>query len=255
MARSALVLRTATVAAVLAALAGCSFSGSADDPDAGGTPRSSSAAASSSSSAPSSSGTTAPSSSTGGGQAAGGQTSSGQASSGQTSGGKPASGQGSGGKPASGQGSGGGSGAQGAAGIDRCHTSELTGSLVPGDPGAGQRHATLVLTDTGGETCTIDGYGGIGLVDAAGRALPTKQVRVASPAPKLITLRPGATVRAQLQWGAVPGTGDSTTGDCQPTAAALQVIPPDETDALRVAWSGGPVCEGGTIQQQAYVAG
>ena len=240
MARSALVLRTATVAAALAALAGCSFSGSADDPDAGGTPRSSSAAASSSSSAPSSSGTTAPSSSTGGGQAAGGQTSSGQPS---------------GGKPASGQGSGGGSGAQGAAGIDRCHTSELTGSLVPGDPGAGQRHATLVLTDTGGETCTIDGYGGIGLVDAAGRALPTKQVRVASPAPKLITLRPGATVRAQLQWGAVPGTGDSTTGDCQPTAAALQVVPPDETDALRVAWSGGPVCEGGTIQQQAYVAG
>ena len=124
-----------------------------------------------------------------------------------------------------------------------------------GDPGAGQRHATLVLKDTGGQTCTIDGYGGLGLVDAAGRALPTRQVRVASPAPKLVTLKPGATVRAQLQWGAVPGTGDSATGDCQPTPAALQVIPPDETDALRVAWQGGPVCEGGTIQQSAYVAG
>jgi hypothetical protein len=71
----------------------------------------------------------------------------------------------------------------------------------------------------------------------------------------VVTLRPGAKVTSQLHWGAVPGTGDSSTGDCQPTAATLQVIPPNETDPVGVRWQGGPVCEGGTIQQSAYVAG
>lgn len=136
--------------------------------------------------------------------------------------------------------------------VDRCHTGELTGSLVPGSPGAGQRYATVVLENTGGRTCTVHGYGGIGLVDSAGAPLPTHQVRVPTPAPATVTLAPHDTVRSQLHWGAVAGTGDSTSGACQPTPAALQVIPPDETDHLSIPWDQGPVCEGGTIQQQAY---
>jgi hypothetical protein len=137
----------------------------------------------------------------------------------------------------------------------RCHTGELTASLVPGSPGAGQRYATLVLQNTGGQTCTVEGYGGIGLVDASGSALPTQQLRVPSPAPVLVPLPPRASVRSQLHWSAVPGAGDATAGDCAPTAAALQVIPPDETTPLSVAWTQGPVCERGTITQQAYAAG
>jgi Protein of unknown function (DUF4232) len=136
--------------------------------------------------------------------------------------------------------------------VSRCHTGELTGSLVPGSPGAGQRYATLVLENTGGRTCTLHGYGGIGLVDSAGSPLPTHQVRIASPAPATVTLAPHGTARSQLHWSAVAGTGDSTSGPCQPAPAALQVIPPDETDHLSVAWGQGPVCEGGTISQQAY---
>jgi uncharacterized protein DUF4232 len=136
--------------------------------------------------------------------------------------------------------------------VDRCHTGELTGTLVPGSPGAGQRYATLVLANTGGRTCTVHGYGGVGLVDAAGAPLPTHQVRVASPAPTTVRLAPHESVRSQLHWSAVPGAGDATTGPCQPDPAALQVIPPDETDHLSIPWNQGPVCEGGTIQQQAY---
>jgi hypothetical protein len=136
--------------------------------------------------------------------------------------------------------------------VDRCHTGELTGRLVPGSPAAGQRYATVVLENTGGRTCTVHGYGGIGLVDAAGAPLPTHQVRVPSPAPTTLTLAPHETVRSQLHWSVVAGTGDSTSGPCQPTAAALQVIPPDETDHLSIPWNQGPVCEGGQIQQQAY---
>jgi len=234
MARNLITLRTAAVAATLVALAGCSFQGSADDPDAGGSTR---AGSSSTSSAPGSPTGSPPAASTPASSAPGsapGSSSSGSAAP-ATTGAAHSSG--------------------GGAAVDRCHTSELTGSLVAGDAAAGNRYATLVLKDTGGQTCTIDGFGGVGLVDAAGHALPTRQVRASSPTPTVVTLRPGATVRAQLHWGAVAGTGDSQTGQCQPTPASLRVIPPDETDPLSVPWQGGPVCEGGTLQQSAYVAG
>jgi hypothetical protein len=142
----------------------------------------------------------------------------------------------------------------GSASPGRCHTADLAASLQPGSPGAGQRFATLVLRNTSGRTCTVEGYGGIGLVAASGAPLPTHQDRVL-PAPGTVALRPGGSARSQLHWSAVPGAGDATSGDCQPTAAALQVIPPDETSPLSVAWTQGPVCEGGTIQQQPYAAG
>lgn len=148
----------------------------------------------------------------------------------------------------------GGTTSSGTASAGRCSNADLAGSLQPGSPGAGQRYATLVLRNTGGRTCTIRGYGGIGLVDASGAPLPTHQDRV-SPAPGTVTLRPGGSATSQLHWSAVPGTGDATSGDCQPTAAALQVIPPDETSPLSIPWTQGPVCEGGTIQQQPYAAG
>jgi hypothetical protein len=158
------------------------------------------------------------------------------------------SGSSSGGPPA------GSTTSSGSPGTGRCRTADLAGSLQPGDSGAGQRHATVVLRNTGSRTCTIKGYGGVGLVDASGAPLPTHQNRV-SPAPTTVTLKPGGSASSQLHWGAVPGTGDASSGDCQPTPAALQVIPPDETTPLSIPWTQGPVCEAGTIDQQPYAAG
>jgi hypothetical protein len=136
---------------------------------------------------------------------------------------------------------------------DRCSTTELTGSLGPETAGAGQRYATLVLRNTGGRTCTVHGYGGLGLAGAGGAALPTNQVRTGGPATTVL-LAPGASARSDLHWGAINGPGDAPTGDCQPTPTTLRVIPPDETDPLSVAWTFGPVCEGGTIEQHPYSA-
>src|SRR5689334_19736899 len=115
-----------------------------------------------------------------------------------------------------------------AARADRCHTGELTGSLGPETAGAGQRYATLTLRNTGGRTCTVYGYGGLGLAGADGAAIPTNQVRTGGPA-TTVRLAPGAATRSDLHWGAVNGPGDSPTGDCQPAPTTLRVIPPDET--------------------------
>jgi hypothetical protein len=123
---------------------------------------------------------------------------------------------------------------------------------VPGDSGAGQRYATVVLRNSGGSVCTIRGFGGIQLVDSGGRPLPTQQVRVQDPPMTLVRLAPGASASSELHWTVIAGPGDDQTGDCQPNPATLGVIPPDETEALSIPWSQEPVCGGGRIEQRAY---
>ncbi len=137
-------------------------------------------------------------------------------------------------------------------GPGRCRTADLSARLVPGSPGAGQRYATLVLTNRGGSPCTVFGFGGLGLVAPGGAPLPTRQVRLRDPAPATVAVQPGHSASAELHWSVVAGPGDAQSGNCQPEAATLRVIPPDETEALSVPWAEGPVCQGGTIEQQAY---
>lgn len=138
--------------------------------------------------------------------------------------------------------------------MSRCRTGELTGHLGAVGDEAGNRDAQLTLVNTGGRTCTVDGYGGIGL-QAGSVALPTHQNRIPSPAPTLVLLTPGASATSALRWSVIAGGGDAATGRCQPAASTLEVIPPDETDPLAVAWDAGPVCQGGSVQQQAWVHG
>ena len=137
-------------------------------------------------------------------------------------------------------------------GPGRCRTADLSARLVPGSPAAGQRYATLVLTNRGGSPCTVFGFGGLGLVAPGGAPLPTRQVRLRDPAPATVAVRPGRSASAELHWSVVAGPGDAQSGNCQPAPATLRVIPPDETEALSVPWAEGPVCQGGTIEQQAY---
>jgi hypothetical protein len=127
----------------------------------------------------------------------------------------------------------------GTQGVTRCHTSELAASLAPGDAGAGQRYATLSLTNTSSRTCTVFGYGGLQPLDAAKRELPITLTRdTGRPAP-LVRLVPGAKVGRTIHWGAVP----SGEQPC-PTPAYASIIPPDETAPLLIRWSLGPVCGG-----------
>ncbi len=136
------------------------------------------------------------------------------------------------------------SGAQ-AHGPGRCHTSMLSAHVRLGSPGAGQRYAFLVLTNSSGVTCRVFGYPGMQLVTSSGASIATNVVRT-SPSPQLVTVRPGAHVYSQLHWTVVPASNE-TSNPCEPTPAAVHVTPPDETAALTTSWPGGSVCQHGRI--------
>jgi hypothetical protein len=128
----------------------------------------------------------------------------------------------------------------------------LAAHVAPGQPGAGQRYAELVLTNTSGVTCRVYGYPGMQLVTAGGAHVPTAVER--SPGhEELVTLAPGQQASAQLHWTIVPGTAEGSP--CEPTASGLIVTPPDETTALHTSWPDGPVCQHGQIFATAFQPG
>jgi Protein of unknown function (DUF4232) len=128
-----------------------------------------------------------------------------------------------------------GGGTTTAASSTRCHTSQLRASVGRNDPGAGQENFPVVLTNKSGRTCTVHGYPGTAFVNASGTQLgPDPQRESGSPA--TIALRPG-----QSAWAGLTFSNPGVSGAKTATPAALLVTPPDERDALKVAWTGGPV--------------
>ena len=137
--------------------------------------------------------------------------------------------------------------------LPRCGTEELSAQLKPGSPGAGQRYATVVLTDISTHSCTLGGYGGLALLGGPGNGVPTDLRRVASPAPRTLTLSPGGSARSLLHWTVIQAADEPAT--CEPTGVTVVVTPPDRTTALLRPWTFGAVCQHGLIRQNAYVPG
>ncbi|MGH3098387.1 MAG: DUF4232 domain-containing protein [Streptosporangiales bacterium] len=135
----------------------------------------------------------------------------------------------------------------------RCHTSQLTPSINVRDSGAGQRHATIVLTNTSDTACTIYGYGGMQLYGSDGDKVPTNLVRDHSREPKTYTLAAGDKAYSAIRWSTVPRGGEQAGKRCEPKAAVAHVTPPDERDTKSVPWKYGPVCDHGRIVQQPYI--
>ncbi|HEY6744970.1 MAG TPA: DUF4232 domain-containing protein [Mycobacteriales bacterium] len=128
---------------------------------------------------------------------------------------------------------------------DRCHTGEFTAAFGPEDAGAGNRNATVVLTNKGGRTCTVFGYGGLQPLDAAGKPITTLKLTRQPPAPTLLRVAPGAKVYKGIHWTVMPSPGETCS-----IPASAQVTPPDETDHITLKWPFGTVC--GTIDGRAY---
>lgn len=129
----------------------------------------------------------------------------------------------------------------------RCHTADLSARVGAVNAGAGQRMATLTLTNHSGHACRTQGWVGLQLADRRGRAIPTSTVRVGGPAPS-VRLKPGQRATASLQWTVIASGSEPVDGPCERTPTDLLVIPPDETAQTAARWTQGPVCARGRFQ-------
>jgi hypothetical protein len=135
------------------------------------------------------------------------------------------------------------SGSAGGRAFVRCHTADLSGRLGFIQGAAGSRFGPLVLKNRSHHTCTLFGYIGGQLYNAAGRPIPTRIVRDHSRPEHTVTLAPGHTAFADLHWSAIPSGGARSC----PLPRAFAVTPPDERTQLRVRWTAGRVCGHGRI--------
>jgi hypothetical protein len=142
-----------------------------------------------------------------------------------------------------------GSGAE-AGEVPWCATAALSAELTPLSPGAGQRYAALVLTNASDNACRTQGWPGLQLATGEGEPIPTTTVRDRSEPSRQLTLQPGASAWARLHWSVVASDDDPASGDCGPTPATLQVIPPDTYNATGADWGNmGEVCSAGRIEE------
>lgn len=131
---------------------------------------------------------------------------------------------------------------------DRCHTSQLTVTVGPGQGAAGTIYGSLALRNHSDATCTLYGYPGLQLLDAARQALASQVDRGGSAGsalsgpPTLVTLAPGQVAHVQFKYSDVPTGPDAGATQC-PRSTYLEVTPPDETDFLLLGTDIGP-CRG-----------
>jgi Protein of unknown function (DUF4232) len=141
----------------------------------------------------------------------------------------------------------------------RCHTTDLNPSvsIVPGSQGMGHEEMNLTLTNTSGHPCTVYGYPGMALEDAAMTRQTTDVVRTPASA-RLLTLADGASASTTIDFSPdIPDATEPQSGACEPESYNLEITPPDETTQLVAPIAGGPVpvCEHGTLDVYPFVAG
>jgi hypothetical protein len=131
------------------------------------------------------------------------------------------------------------------AALRRCHTGGLSASLGRVDAGAGQRDVRLTLRNRSGHRCRTQGWVGMQL-RRNGHDVRTNVVRVQGPSHRVV-LDAGERAVTTLHWTVVPSPSEPHAGACEPTARRVLITPPDEVSALRIRWTGGPVCQRGRI--------
>lgn len=147
-----------------------------------------------------------------------------------------------------------------AAGVPRCHTTDLSPAvnIVVGSQGTGHESMNIKLTNNSGHDCTVYGYPGMKLQDANNAGQATTVTRNRSQKPTTITVADGASVAttARIDFS-LPSSDEPQTGNCEAPSVYLEITPPDETTQLSATITGGPVtvCEHGTIDVLPFVSG
>ena len=143
-----------------------------------------------------------------------------------------------------------------AGGPAACVTRDLEFAIKPSKGMGDLRSADVVITNVHANgPCGVFGYGGLGLMNAQGGALPTNLTRLNVPAqglvPQQITLALGASARQHLEWTDTTATGGGAAG-CV-TSADVVLTPPDDEPSAVVPFT-ATVCNSGTITGWPYVA-
>jgi hypothetical protein len=102
----------------------------------------------------------------------------------------------------------------------QCHTANLVMTDAGGQPARGNLYGTIVVVNNGTGPCTLFGYAGMARLDANGAVMPTRVVDDTNVAKVHVLVAP----QGQASFGYATAFGTSCAH-----AAALAVIPPDET--------------------------
>ena len=127
------------------------------------------------------------------------------------------------------------------AGADRCHTSQLEVGYEFQESAGGATTGKFEVRNASSVPCYVEGYVGMGMLDASGRPLPTSTTRVSGNHPVTrIVLPPGTPALApgNTSQGHAYFNADWNNGGCEPqpdnSPASWLVTPPDETAALQI---------------------
>jgi len=117
----------------------------------------------------------------------------------------------------------------------KCTLATLEASVGRTTGEAGQRHTTIVWTNTSSAPCTMTGFGGVDLKGPADATFgPTYSLPRSAGQPTTVRLAAGAAAHTVITW--LPpqdGPGWTPTG--------MLVTPPDETRSAELPWPGGAV--------------
>jgi hypothetical protein len=126
------------------------------------------------------------------------------------------------------------------AAVPNCQPQGLSAGLHGSQAGLGNVGYILTLTNTSNNSCTVDGYPGLGLQNAAHHVLSSTTSWGSTyfdtdPGPSAIVLSPGETASADVAYGAGSGTKSDAV------ATYLEVTPPNDVPYLTVPIPGAPV--------------
>lgn len=133
--------------------------------------------------------------------------------------------------------------AAGAASV--CSSTDLKVAITPATGGnaAGTAYYTLGLTNDSQRSCTITGYPGVSLVDAAGAQLGDAASRNAAQPVVTLTLGLGQAAYATV---GLPDAGNFPPGQCTANSTNVRVFPPAQTTALTAPFA-AQACSGWTV--------
>ncbi len=123
-----------------------------------------------------------------------------------------------------------------------CTSNQL--SVRPGQATAGAGHVTQTVSffNTSSSACTLYGYPGMLMFDAAGEPLTTHVSRSPTMAERTVTLDPGAQASFLAHWADQTGYGTETC----PTSSTVEITPPNAFHGGYVHWMITPY--GGSVQ-------